>query len=170
MRSFQCGLIREVTHIDNCRSNAMTLDQYLARRLGPGTPSRMALNLLVRPFTATSLPAFWRYWNPGYGFFLLYYCYRPLRKLFSHSVSVFLTFLVCGGLHDLLYVIPMWLRDGSMPMPFVACWFATIATCILVTAPFGLRFHSIRPLARVPLHVGFLVATFSFTIYVGRVT
>jgi len=78
MRSFPYGLIREVTNVDNCQSTTMTFDQYLARRLGPGTSGRMALNVLVRPFTATSLPAFWRYWNPGYGFFLLFYV-RPAR-------------------------------------------------------------------------------------------
>ena len=97
-------------------------------------------------------------------------CYRPLRKPFPHSVSVFITFLICGFLHDLLYMIPMWLRDGSMPLPFMACWSSTIAICILVTAPLGICFHGIRPLARVPIHVGFLAATFSLAIYVERVT
>lgn len=148
----------------------MTLDQYVARRLGSDTARRMALNLVVRPFTATSLPAFWRYWNPGYGFFLLFFCYRPLRKVFSHSVSVFLTFIICGLLHDLLYMLPMWLRDGTIPIPFMACWFAAIAACIIVTAPLKMHFHGIVPLARVPIHAGFLAATFLFTLFIERVT
>ena len=142
----------------------MTLGQYLVRRLGPGTPSRMVLNLFARPFTATSLPAFWRYWKPGYGFFLLYYCYRPLRKRCSHFASIFLTFLVCGGLHDLLYLIPMWLRDGSIQMPSVACWFAIIALFIIGTSLIGIRFGSIAPWVRVPIHFGYLATTFSLII------
>ncbi len=122
----------------------------------------MAFNMLSRSFTATSLSAFWRYWNPGYGFFLLQYCYKPLRKVFPHSVSLLLTFIVCGFcLHDVLYLIPLWLRDNSMPLPFVTCWFSIVAVCIVAADYFRVNFRGVHALLRVPIHVAFLAGTFS---------
>ena len=78
------------------------LGEYIERRLGRGATTQLR-NLLVRPLGAASFSQFWRYWNPVYGYFLSYYAYRPLRRVFPRPVAVLLTFVGCGFvLHDLV--------------------------------------------------------------------
>ena len=140
----------------------MTIDKYVSFRLGPGPLVRMAWNMLWRSFTAPTLSAFWRYWNPGYGFFLLKYCYGPLRKHVPHAVALILTFAFCGFFaHDCLVIIPAALMGSkSILFPFVTCWFLLISLIILATDRLGVSLKSLPRLLRVPVHVSVLVATF----------
>jgi len=140
----------------------MTIDKYVSFRLGPGSLVRMAWNMFWRSFTAPTLSAFWRYWNPGYGFFLLKYCYGPLRKHVSHAVALTLTFCICGFFaHDCLVLIPAALMGSkSILFPFVTCWFLLISLSILATDGLGVSFKSLPPVLRVPIHVSVLAATF----------
>lgn len=148
-------------------SRSMSVDRYLKFRLGPGTPGVMVWNMLARSFTAPSLRAFWWNWNPGYGYYLLTYCYQPLRKVFPHSISVLFTFLACGFfLHDILYLVPMVLAgEESLPIPFVTCWFLLIGIGVAVTETLRVNFSRVRPSYRVPIHLGFLATTFALTYY-----
>lgn len=129
----------------------------------------MILNLIWKPFTAKSLREFWWYWNPGYGYFLLYYCYRPLRKQLAEKLAIFLTFLLSGLLHDALYVAVIWLRDGSIPLPFVSCWFAAISTGAMMADSAGIRFDKISKRATAVIHLVFLSTTFYLIVAIQRV-
>lgn len=141
----------------------MTIDRYVAYRLGPGSFATMGANMFARSFTATSLAAFWRYWNPGFGFYLLYHCYQPLRRLLPHSVSLLLTFAVCGLAHDVLWISIVLLQGMPFPLPFVTCWFAVMAVGILAAEGLRLDFKAWSPLLRVPVHAGFLGLSFYLT-------
>lgn len=78
---------------------------YLRYRLGPKGGRAAWFNFFIRPFGASSFAEFWRRWNPVYGYFLLYYCYRPLAKVLPRRAATLLTFATCGFmLHDL----PAW--------------------------------------------------------------
>lgn len=92
----------------------ITLTQYINHRLG-STPQEQAKNFLGRPFGARSLTDFWHYWNPVWGYYLFYYCYRPLRKKLPRSASVFLTFFICGLIHDLPFALAAYLKNGTAP-------------------------------------------------------
>jgi hypothetical protein len=82
------------------RGRKPTLTRYIEARLGKA-PATQAKNVLAKPFGAGSFIGFWRYWNPVYGYFLLYYSYRPLRKVLPRGLAVWLTFILCGlVLHD----------------------------------------------------------------------
>lgn len=131
----------------------------------------MVRNMFVRSFTAPSLSAFWRYWNPGYGFYLLNYCYKPLRTVLPHALALIATFLFCGFfLHDVLYLLPMVLMgETSLPIPFVTCWFLIIAICVALTDRLGVNFRAVRAPARVLLHTGFLAVTFGMTFRINAV-
>lgn len=145
----------------------MTLEAYIAYRTGADSISQIVRNMIVKPFMASSLRSFWNYWNPGYGYFLLYYCYKPLRKLFSDGLSLLITFLICGMLHDLIYILPMLLQaNGSVPIPFVTIWFVLIAFGLLISDYFRLHFKGIAPKFRPLLHIGFLGSTFYATLCV----
>lgn len=142
----------------------MTLEAYISYRTGAEDVSQIVRNMIVKPFMASSLRSFWNYWNPGYGYFLLYYCYKPLRKLFPDGLSLLITFLICGMLHDLIYILPMMLQsNGSVPIPFVTTWFVLIAFGLLISDYFHIHFRGITPKVRPVLHLGFLGSTFYAT-------
>ena len=140
----------------------MTVDKYVSFRLGPGSVICMVWNMFWRSFTAPTLSAFWRYWNPGYGFFLLNYCYGPLRKHVPHSIALILTFSSCGFFaHDCLALIPAsFMGNKSLFFPFVTCWFLLISISILAAEGLAVNLESLPPLTRIPVHVSVLAATF----------
>lgn len=130
----------------------------------------MALNMLTRSFTASSLRSFWRYWNAGTNYFLLYYCYRPIRKHVSHSLALMLTFAFCGLAHDMAFVLPASLIDGSgVPFPFMTVWFFMIAACIVLAERFDLTFERRSLRYRICAHASVLIATLSGTVYTSNV-
>lgn len=142
----------------------MTLEEYIEYRTGTKEVSKIVRNMLLKPFMASSLRSFWNYWNPGYGYFLLYYCYKPLRSLLPDGLSLLITFIICGILHDVIYIIPMMIQNnGNIPIPFVTVWFVLIGVGILITDYFRISFKRIRPKVRPLLHLGFLGSTFYAT-------
>jgi D-alanyl-lipoteichoic acid acyltransferase DltB (MBOAT superfamily) len=83
----------------------VSLRGYLRYRLGPLGGRAAWFNFFLKPFGATSFAEFWRLWNPVYGYYLMYYCYRPMVRVLPRPVAVILTFAICGFvLHDL----PAW--------------------------------------------------------------
>lgn len=156
--------LHHVSHAHQGMRANITLDRHLARRLGPGSAPRMALNMVTRAFTVPSLRSFWRYWNAGFHFYLLYFCYRPLRRFLGHGPSLLLTFAICGFAHDVVIVLPASLMDsGKVPYPFMTLWFLLIGASILAADRFGLAFRALPPWLRVLVHVTFLAATFAIT-------
>lgn len=152
-------------------SPPLGIDAYLARRLGPGALPKMALNMLTRSFTAPSLASFWRYWNAGTNYYLLYFCYRPLRELVSHGAALLITFIACGFAHDVLFVLPIALLDGEgTPFPFITVWFAIIASCILMSDYFSIDFRQYGRARRVAIHGAFLVTTFAATYFIEKLS
>lgn len=59
-------------------------------------------NMLQRSLGASSFAGFWQYWNPIWGYALARYVYAPLRKVLPAGLAVFLTFVACGVVHDLI--------------------------------------------------------------------
>ncbi len=111
-----------------------SLAAYVERRLGAGTPGQQLGSMFRRSFGAGTLAEFWRYWNPVYGYFLYYRCYRPLRRWLTRGPALLLTFAASGFLlHDLPF--GWWvrlLRTGSLPLPFVSLWFVLIGIGVLL--------------------------------------
>ena len=67
------------------------------------------------------MAAFWRYWNPVYGYYLYYYAYRPLRRFLPRLLAMWLTFIACGFfLHDALgWALGQHVRFPEMTLRFV---------------------------------------------------
>lgn len=108
--------------------------QFLVQRLGePRHVVRFVGNWFLRPLCAPSFPAYWRYWNPVYGYVLLFYVYRPLRRFLPRPAAVCLTFLVSGFLlHDLPFSLSADLARGKMPVPAVTILFAIFGAFALI--------------------------------------
>jgi hypothetical protein len=135
------------------RGQMPTLNQYLRFRLGAKGGASAWFNFFIKPFGASSFARFWRQWNPVYGYFLLYYSYRPLSRVMPRAAAMMATFVACGFLlHDL----PAWAFARRVLPPG-----ATIAfTMFGLGAILGDRFHmdlSSRPvLARAAVNVSYL--------------
>lgn len=65
--------------------------------------------MLQRSFGAPTFAAFWRHWNPIWGYYLSRGVYLPARRVLPRAAAVLLTFVVSGALHDLA----IWLFRGE---------------------------------------------------------
>lgn len=144
----------------------MTLEEYIQYRTGTAKVPLIVRNMFLKPFVSNSLRSFWNYWNPGFGYFLLFYCYKPLRNIFPNWISLIITFLVCGLAHDILYIAPITIVDGlGFVFPFITVWFLIVAIGILITDFFQIDFRKINKIFRPIFHLGYLGITFSLTRY-----
>ena len=142
----------------------MTVEEYIQYRTGETEIPLIIRNMFFKPFVSSSFRSFWNYWNPGYGYFLLFYCYKPMRNIFPHSISLIITFLICGLLHDILYIFPIIIVDGvRFIFPFISVWFLIIAVGILITEYFQITFRKTKKTIRPIFHLGYLFGTFFLT-------
>ena len=79
------------------------LSDYVRRRNGVpmGAPGSLR-NMLFRSFGARSFANFWQHWNPIFGYYLGTRLFVPLKRVLPASVSLVLTFVVTGVIHDLV--------------------------------------------------------------------
>lgn len=147
-----------------------TLKQFIELRLGKQTSEINILKeMLVRSFGANSFHEFWHYWNPVYGYYLYYKCYKPLRKYFPRHMCVILTFAASGFfLHDLPF--GWWIRvirffqTGDFPFPFVTIWFSLMGVITLITRVWKVDFGKRKFTLRVAVNCICIIAPFALTI------
>mgnify|MGYP001822686734 CR=1 FL=1 len=65
-------------------------------------------NMLNRSLGAGKFSIFWKYWNPIWGYYLGKYIYKPLKFIFPQALSLIITFVVCGFIHDLAIMLLKW--------------------------------------------------------------
>ena len=83
------------------RKRKLTLAYYVRRRNGlPLGAAGSLRNMFHRSLGAGTFAEFWRYWNPIFGYYLGRYVNAPLKRWLPSSISLVITFLVCGALHD----------------------------------------------------------------------
>lgn len=128
----------------------MTLTEYVELRLG-ASPGEQGRNFLARPFGAESFAAFWRYWNPVWGYFLLFRCYRPLRALVPRPAAVWLTFVLCGLVHDVPFIVGAALTGGRARFT-ITTFFAVVGALVVATERVHLRLTALPIPARWLVH------------------
>lgn len=144
----------------------MTLEEYTQFRTGSIRIPLIIRNMVVKPFVSPSLRSFWKYWNPSWGYFLLFYCYKPIRTFFPHWASLIITFVVSGLFHDIIYIAPMMLNEVEFVFPFITVWFLIIAIGILLTEILKIDLKRTNWKFRPIFHLGYLAGTFILTRYV----
>lgn len=141
----------------------MTLEEYTYFRTGSTEVSLIVRNMFLKPFVSPSLKSFWNYWNPSWGYFLLFYSYKPIKTIFPHWVALILTFIISGLIHDLIYIVPMMLKEIRFIFPFITVWFLIISIGVLLTELVKINFKKISLIYRPFIHLGYLVGTFILT-------
>ena len=87
----------------------MNLSDYVKRRNGVPLGNRDSLrNMLNRSLGAGKFSIFWQYWNPIWGYYLGKYFFKPLKLIFPPALSLIITFVVCGFIHDLAIMLLKW--------------------------------------------------------------
>lgn len=100
----------------------LTLAEYVHRRNGvPLDDSGSLRNMLMRSFGAGSFGRFWQYWNPIFGYGLGKYVYSRLRRFLPPALALITTFVVSGGIHDL---VTMAIRRSGAFL-FTLCFFCS---------------------------------------------
>jgi len=56
--------------------------------------------MFQRSLGAGTFAEFWRYWNPVFSYYLGRYIYAPLKCWLPSWISLVITFVACGVLHD----------------------------------------------------------------------
>lgn len=144
----------------------MNLEEYTQYRTGSTKISLIIRNMFFKPFVSSSFRFFWKYWNPSWGYYLLFYCYKPIKTIFPDWAALIITFLISGLFHDILYIVPMMIKEVRFVFPFITIWFLIISVGILVTEYFQINFNKINVKLRPIIHLGYLVGTFILARYI----
>jgi hypothetical protein len=85
------------------------LSDYVKRRNGVPLGDKDSLrNMLNRSLGAGKFSIFWQYWNPIWGYYLGKYIFKPLKLVLPQALSLIITFVVCGFIHDLAIMLLKW--------------------------------------------------------------
>lgn len=137
------------------------LQAFPVSRSGISSPASFAPTMFQRAFGAPSFRAFWRHWDPLYGYLLRYYCYLPLRRIFPDSLSLVITFAISGFLlHDLV----IWGVVGHPLFPVVTFAFVLLAGLVLVSSAVGLSLRKFSPSQRAIAHATALLGSFMLSV------
>ena len=110
----------------------LTLAQYVEQRNGVPLGDTSSLrNMLQRSFGAPSFAGFWQYWNPIWGYGLGKYVYSPLQRVLPAAIALIMTFVVSGGIHDLVTIALQSISDISIYTLVFPAWYwgYVLGTC-----------------------------------------
>ena len=92
-------------------------------------------NMLTRSLGAGDFSTFWKYWNPVWGYHLGKYVFKPLKAVFPSSLSLILTFVFCGFLHDVVIMIVR-----SRFTLLLTIWFCLMGIWVVVSEWIGIDY------------------------------
>lgn len=106
----------------------MNLSDYVKRRNGvPLGANKSMRNMLYRSLGAGKFSIFWKYWNPIWSYYLAKYVFKPLKIIFPPALSIILTFVICGFIHDVAIMLFKWnFRLILTP------WFLIMGLCVVI--------------------------------------
>jgi hypothetical protein len=142
----------------------LTLAQYVRRRNGvPLGNSGSLRNMLIRSFGAGSFGRFWQYWNPIFGYGLGKYVYSPLRRFLPPALALVMTFVVSGGIHDL---VTMAIR-GSAAFLFTP-WFFLLGAGVVIGRGLAVDFSEQPWLVRAAINLTYLLVCLALALVVRQ--
>ena len=87
----------------------MNLSDYIRKRNGvPFGANNSLKNMMIRSLGAGMFSTFWKYWNPIWSYYLGKFVFKPLKYFLPTSLSLILTFCICGFLHDFVIMLYRW--------------------------------------------------------------
>jgi hypothetical protein len=125
--------------------------------------------MFIKAFKAKSAKEFWNYWNPLFGYYLLFYLYKPLTNKIPRPFRVIVTFTISGFfLHDLLFWWPFcWLITYKTRFPLGTVWFFFMAIFMLISEKIGFNTEKHSTGIRVLSNLSYLSITLALTLLVA---
>jgi hypothetical protein len=140
----------------------MTLSEYVKKRNGVAIGATNSLrNMFIRSLGAKNFAVFWNYWNPIWGYYLGMFFFKPLKKLFPPFISLLLTFIICGIIHDL--AITLIARKGISI--FFTIWFFIMGIQVIISEVLKLNFSEKKWILRAIINLLFLIISYSITAF-----
>ncbi|MFX0556743.1 MBOAT family O-acyltransferase [Maribacter sp. CXY002] len=106
----------------------MNLSDYVKRRNGvPLGHSDSLRNMFIRSLGAGTFSKFWQHWNPIWSYYLGKNIFKPLKLIFPQALSLLITFVACGFIHDLVIMLLKW-KITLLLTP----WFFLMGICVIL--------------------------------------
>ncbi len=133
----------------------LTLGAYVRRRNGVplGHPDSLR-NMLQRSLGAESFHVFWLYWNPIWGYALARWVAQPLNRILPAVLSLWLTFVVSGAVHDLAGLL-----IKGRPIFALTPWFALMGLLVVGSKLSGYSLRHAPWAARAALNLSLIAGT-----------
>ena len=148
-------------HVADETRRRMPLRTYVDYRLGRNQPWwRQSYNVLARPLTAASFAEFWRYWNPVWGYYLSYWCYKPARRALPRFAAVMVTFTASGLAHNLLATLM-----SHRLNPFVTVWFMLYGAVTVASEALHMDLSRFPAAARLVVNLAYLSAATRWSVH-----
>lgn len=142
----------------------ITLLDYIRKRYGVSIGGSKSLrNNLYRSFGSKNFSTFWNYWNPIFGYYLGKYIFKPLKQIFPVSISLLLTFLICGLIHDAVTTI----FRGKISV-FFSIWFLLMGLAVLLTRTLKHNFSKQLWVVRASINLSIIGVCLLMTIYINK--
>ena len=107
----------------------MKLSEYIKKRNGvPIGHSKSLQNNLKKSLGTKNFSTFWNYWNPIFSYYLGTKIFKPLKKVFPIGISLVLTFVFCGLIHDVVTT----LVRGKISL-FFTVWFFIMGFMVVIS-------------------------------------
>lgn len=151
------------------QNSRKTLRHYIHLRLGRGSFFEIIKSMFVKSFQAKTAKEFWNYWNPVFGYYMLFYFYKPLTNKVPRAVRVIVTFTVSGFfLHDIIFWWPFcWIIAYKTHFPLGTVWFLFLAIIMLVLEKVGFNTGKYSPEIRVMTNLFYLSISLGLTLLVA---
>ena len=130
----------------------LNLSDYVKRRNGvPLGDSDSLRNMLSRSLGAGTFSIFWQYWNPIWGYYLGKYIFKPLKTIFHPALSILITFVVCGFIHDLAIMLLKW-KFTLLLTP----WFLFMGLCVIFVNYLKIDYSKFPWMARAAINIAII--------------
>ncbi|MBS2099217.1 MBOAT family O-acyltransferase [Carboxylicivirga linearis] len=134
----------------------MNLSEYVEKRNGmPLGASDSLRNMLYRSLGAETFAKFWQYWNPIWGYYLGKYIFKPLKQILPSSLSLIITFIACGFIHDLAVMVLKWKFSLLLTQ-----WFLFMALCVIIGEYAKINYSKLSWMVRALIHTLVISACF----------
>lgn len=153
-----------MTKVQTNTRKQMSMTDYVQYRNGvPLGASGSLQNMLVRSLGAGTFAKFWQYWNPIWGYALGRYIYEPLNQFLPSSVSLILTFVISGGIHDLATMLVR-----GAPAFFFTPWFFLMGLVVIFGRLLKLDYSNQTFQVRVAINLTFILVCLMISIGVAQ--
>lgn len=142
----------------------MTLGEYVKKRNGVaiGHPQSLSRNL-YRALGAKNFSSFWKYWNPIFGYYLGLKIFKPTKQFFSPTLSLIITFVFCGLIHDVVTI----LFRGQTSFLF-SYWFLNMSIAVIISNYFNQNLAQHRWIIRSTVNLFIMLICFCFAYFLSR--